>query len=124
MHPFEGSNATIQSTPADPKRNIEYALVHKLLDGVFHMLPIDETDATETVRAANCRKTKDSSCSIKTRKHLLALALPLRWPSPAGRVRCKRAEWPPPPANHPDRSPSSPMASAPATVPLSRALSR
>lgn len=74
MHPLEGSNAVIQSIPTDPKRNIEYALVHKLLDGVFHVLPIDETDATESVRAANCRNTKDSSCSIKTRAQLFALA--------------------------------------------------
>jgi hypothetical protein len=26
-----------------PKRNIEYALVRTLIDGVFHVLPIDET---------------------------------------------------------------------------------
>jgi hypothetical protein len=57
-----------------PKRNIEYALVRTLIDGVFHVLPIDENDATEAVCATNCRKTKDSSCSIKTRAHLFAQA--------------------------------------------------
>ena len=74
VHPFEGSDSIIQSTPADPKRHIEYAVMHKLLDGVFHVLPIDEDDASEAVRAANCHKTKDSACRIETREQLFALA--------------------------------------------------
>ncbi len=74
VHPFEGNDSIIQSIPANPKHKIEYAVMHKLLDGVFHVLPIDEDDATEAVRAANCHKTKDSSCRIETREQLFALA--------------------------------------------------
>ncbi len=73
-HPFEGGDSIIQSIPTDPKHHIEYALMHKLLDGVFQVLPIDEDDAAEAVRKANCQKTKDFSCRIETRDQLFALA--------------------------------------------------
>lgn len=74
MHPFEGDDFIIQSVPADKEHRIDYALMHKLLDGVYHVLPVDENDASEAVRKANCRKTKDSSCRIETREQLFALA--------------------------------------------------
>lgn len=74
VHPFEGDDAIIQSVPADPKHHIEYALMHKLLDGVFHVVPIDEDDASEAVRAANCQQTKDSPCRIGTREQLFTFA--------------------------------------------------
>ena len=74
VHPFEGDGSIIQSVPANNEHRIEYALMHKLLDGVYHVLPIDEDDASEAVRKASCRKTKDSACRIETREELFALA--------------------------------------------------
>jgi hypothetical protein len=74
VHPFEGDDFIIQSVPADKEKHIDYALMHKLLDGVYHVLPIDENDASEAVRKAGCRKTKDSTCRIETRAQLFALA--------------------------------------------------
>jgi hypothetical protein len=74
VHPFAGDNSIIQSVPADKERHFDYAVMHKLLDGVYHVLPIDENDASEAVRKANCRKTKGSPCRVETREQLFALA--------------------------------------------------
>lgn len=74
VHPLEGDDSIIQSVPADKEHRIDYALMHELLDGVFHVLLIDENDASEAVRKAHCRKTGDSPCRIETREQLFALA--------------------------------------------------
>ena len=74
VHPFENGDYIVQSRPDDPNDKIEYAVLHTLVDGVYQAIPIDEDDAAETVRAANCRTEKKSSCRIETRDQLWALA--------------------------------------------------
>jgi len=76
-HPFEGGDYIIQEIPAKRPRISEYALLHKLADGVYMVWPIDEMDADEPTRAAFCGKgdAKDpSACRIETREQLFAFA--------------------------------------------------
>ena len=74
LHSFEGGDYIVQTRPNDPNDKIEYALLHPFIDGVYYAAVIDEDDANAKVRAANCRKVKDSSCRIETREQLFALA--------------------------------------------------
>lgn len=77
VHPFEAGDFIIQSVPARHPEMTEYAVMHKLVDGVFQVVPIDEADADEPTRSANCGKgdkAKFSACRIETRDQLLAFA--------------------------------------------------
>lgn len=77
VHPFEGGDYIIQEVPVKRPRITEYALLHKLADGVYLVRAIDEADADEPTRAAFCGKgdAKDpSSCRIATREQLIAFA--------------------------------------------------
>ncbi|MEI9803885.1 MAG: hypothetical protein WDN48_04715 [Pseudolabrys sp.] len=63
--------------PAKRVRITEYALLHKIADGVFQVLPIDEEDADEPTRVAYCGKGEPndpSPCRIQTRDQLFAFA--------------------------------------------------
>lgn len=74
VHPFEAGDYLIQSVPPARERVTEYALLHTLTDGVFQVIPVDEDDADEATRAANCRRVDKSPCRIETRDQLLAFA--------------------------------------------------
>jgi hypothetical protein len=77
VHPFEAGDFIIQSVPARHPDMTEYAVMHKLVDGVFQVVPIDEADADEPTRAANCGKgdkADTTDCRIETRDQLLAFA--------------------------------------------------
>ena len=76
IHPFEAGDYIIQSVPANRARITEYALMHKLVDGVYHVIAIDEADADEPTRSAFCGKGEknDRSCRIETRDQLFAFA--------------------------------------------------
>jgi hypothetical protein len=77
VHPFEAGDYIIQDVPAKRPRISEYAVLHKLSDGVYMVWPIDEMDADEPTRAAYCGKgdKKDPSpCRIETREQLFAFA--------------------------------------------------
>jgi hypothetical protein len=76
VHPFENGDFIIQSTPANEPRMTEYAVMHRLADGVYQAVVIDEDDADEPTRAAQCGKGEknDRSCRIKTRDQLFAFA--------------------------------------------------
>jgi hypothetical protein len=77
VHPFEAGDYIIQSVPANKAQNTEYALLHKLAEGVYQVIAIDEADADETTRAAFCgkgNKTDPSPCRIATRDQLFAFA--------------------------------------------------
>jgi hypothetical protein len=77
VHPFEAGDFIIQEVPAKRPRITEYALLHKLADGVYKVWAIDEDDADEPTRAAFCGKgePKDpAACRIKTRDQLFAFA--------------------------------------------------
>jgi hypothetical protein len=76
VHSFEGGDFIVQSIPRDAKRNIEYAVMHPLTDGVYLLNAIDEADADDKTREAYCAKPAGSSlsCRIETREALLAFA--------------------------------------------------
>ncbi len=77
VHPFEAGDYIIQEVPAKRARITEYALLHKLAEGVFQVIAIDEADADEPTRTAYCGKgdKKDPlSCRIETRDQLFAFA--------------------------------------------------
>jgi hypothetical protein len=73
LHPFEGGTFIVQSMPLKKTGGIEYAVMRKLTEGVFHVVPVDEDDADAATRAANC-KPAGHSCRIETRDALYALA--------------------------------------------------
>ncbi len=77
VHPFEAGDYIIQEVPAKRMRITEYALLHKIAEGVFQVLPIDEADTDEPTRAAYCGKgsnTDPSPCRTETRDQLFAFA--------------------------------------------------
>jgi hypothetical protein len=77
VHPFEAGDFIIQGVSAKRPRITEYALLHRLADGVYMVWAIDEMDADEPTRAAFCGKgdKKDpAACRIETREQLFAFA--------------------------------------------------
>jgi hypothetical protein len=74
VHAFEGSDYIIQSLPVRHPDIAEYALMRKLAEGVYQVLPIDEADADEATRAANCKHPGGVACRIETRELLFAFA--------------------------------------------------
>ncbi len=77
VHPFEAGDYIIQEVPARRARISEYALLHKLAEGVYQVIAIDEADADEPTRTAYCGKgdkTDPSPCRIETRDQLFAFA--------------------------------------------------
>jgi hypothetical protein len=70
-----GSDLVIQSRSSRPEvKGIEYALAHKLADGVYLLAAIDEDHADEATRAKLCVKRADSSCRLETSEALFAFA--------------------------------------------------
>jgi hypothetical protein len=77
VHPFEAGDYIVEAVPAKRARITEYALLHKIANGVFQAIPIDEEDADEPTRAAYCGKGEPndpSPCRIQTRDQLFAFA--------------------------------------------------
>jgi hypothetical protein len=74
VHPFEGGDYIIQSLPAQHPEHTEYALMRKLADGVYQVIAIDEADADEATRAANCKHPGGVACRIEAREQLFAFA--------------------------------------------------
>ena len=76
VHPFEAGDFIIQSASAKEPRMTEYAVMHRLTDGVYRVDVIDEDDADAATRAANCGKGEkgDRSCRVETGDQLFALA--------------------------------------------------
>ena len=74
VHPFEAGDDIIESIPAKNQGVTEYALLHKLAEGVYQVVPIDEADADEQTRAAYCKQVEKSGCRIGTREQLFAFA--------------------------------------------------
>ena len=48
--------------------------MRKLADGVYQVIAIDEADADEATRAANCKHPGGIACRIETREQLFAFA--------------------------------------------------
>jgi len=77
VHPFEGGDYIVQEVPAKRPRITEYGLLHKIADGTYQVIAIDEDDADEPTRAAFCGKgdkADPSPCRITAREQLLAFA--------------------------------------------------
>jgi len=77
VSPFENGDYIIQETSRKRPRISEYALLHKLADGVYQVQAIDEEDADAPTRAAHCGKgtpRDPAACRIKTRDQLVAFA--------------------------------------------------
>jgi hypothetical protein len=73
-HPFEANSYVIQSAAAKRPHIFEYAVAHKLAEGVYQVIAIDEDDANRATRERNCKQTDDSHCRVVTRKQLLVFA--------------------------------------------------
>jgi hypothetical protein len=74
LHPFEAGDYILQAVPVRAKSTIEYALLHKIASGSYLVIAIDEADADEATRAANCTHPGGTACRIATREQLFALA--------------------------------------------------
>jgi hypothetical protein len=77
LHPFEAGDYIIQTVPARQTRPMEFALLHKLAQGLYLVIAIDEEDADAPTRAAYCGKgdkANPSPCRIETREQLFAFA--------------------------------------------------
>ncbi len=74
VHRFEAGDYIIQAVPARRASVTEYALLHRLAEGVFQVLPIDDADADEPTRRAYCKQPGKSACRIETRDQLFAFA--------------------------------------------------
>ena len=77
VHPFEAGDYIIQETPVRRGGSIEYAILHKLAEGLYQVIAIDEADADKPTRVAHCSKgtgTASSPCLVKTKDQLFAFA--------------------------------------------------
>ncbi|MFN3656650.1 MAG: hypothetical protein ACK4UO_05265 [Pseudolabrys sp.] len=74
VHPFESGDYIVQAVPAKRASITDYALLHKLAEGVYQVIPIDEDDADQVTRTTFCKKADKSSCRIETREQLFAFA--------------------------------------------------
>jgi len=74
LHPFEAGDFIIQAVPVRANRTIEYALLHQIASGAYLVIAIDEADADEATRAANCAQPGGVACRVTTREQLFALA--------------------------------------------------
>jgi len=73
-HPFEANSYIIQAAAAKRPHIVEYAIAHKLAEGVYQVVAVDEDDAKGAASAHNCKQVDDSHCRIVTRKQLFVFA--------------------------------------------------
>jgi hypothetical protein len=72
LQAFEGSDLIVQSIN---KNNFtEYAVAHKVIDGVYLVFVIDEADADEATRKKYCKANADNGCSVTTPEAVFAFA--------------------------------------------------
>ena len=74
VHPFEAGDSIIQSSQLRHPQIAEYALMRKLAEGVYQVIAIDEDDADEPTRAAQCKHPGGAACRIETREQLFTFA--------------------------------------------------
>jgi hypothetical protein len=73
-HRLEARTYIIQSAAAKRPNIVEYAVAHKLVEGVYQVTAIDQDHADGSTRARYCKKVEDSPCRITTRRQLFAFA--------------------------------------------------
>jgi hypothetical protein len=74
LHPVEGGDTIVQSVSTQHPEHVEYALMHPLAEGVYQVVTIDEDDADEPTRVAQCKHLGGAACRIETREQLFAFA--------------------------------------------------
>jgi hypothetical protein len=74
VHRFEGRAYIVQSAAAKRQNIIEYAVAHKLAEGVYQVTAIDEDDADGATRKRYCKQVDDSHCRISSPRQLIAFA--------------------------------------------------
>lgn len=74
VYPYEGRDLIVQTTATKPPHATEYALARRLTEGVYLMVPIDESDADEATREKFCTKTQDTACGVTTPEQLFVFA--------------------------------------------------
>jgi hypothetical protein len=74
VHAFEAGDYIIQSVPPKQTQVTEFAVLHKLAEGVYLVIAVDEADADEATRAAYCKHDGGKACRIETREQLFAFA--------------------------------------------------
>jgi hypothetical protein len=74
VHPLQDGDYIVQSRPARHPEHVEYALMRQFVEGVYQVIAIDEADADEATRAANCKHPGGVACRIETREQLFAFA--------------------------------------------------
>jgi hypothetical protein len=74
LHPFEGGDFIVQSVSARHPEHTEYGLMRKLAEGVYQVVAIDEDDADEATRSAQCKHPGGAACRIETREQLFTFA--------------------------------------------------
>jgi hypothetical protein len=74
VHPFDGGDSILQSSPVNIAQSTEYALMRKLAEGVYQVVAIDEDDADAATRAAECKHSGGAACRIETREQLFTFA--------------------------------------------------
>ena len=73
VHRLEGRAYIVQSVAAK-RPNIEYAVAHKLAEGVYQVTAIDQDDADGATRKRFCKQVDESYCRIAGRNELTAFA--------------------------------------------------
>jgi hypothetical protein len=74
VHPFDGGDYLIQTVPNVRSKPTEFAIAHKLAEGVWQVIAVDESDSDEATRSAYCTKADRSACIIERRDQLFAFA--------------------------------------------------
>src|SRR6185437_8545778 len=74
VHDFEGDDFIIQTVPVRHSEPTEFAVAHRLAEGVWQVAPVDEADADAATRDAFCKKSTAASCAIETREQVFAFA--------------------------------------------------
>lgn len=72
IHRFEGPDLIVQSIR--PDLAAEYAIARKFADGTYLVVPIDETDADESIRKEFCSRESGASCRVATSGAVIAFA--------------------------------------------------
>jgi hypothetical protein len=73
IHAFEGRDLIMQTLPRAPKAT-EYALVRRLSDGVYAVLPLRDDVVNDGTREKFCTKTEEAPCRITTPEQLFVFA--------------------------------------------------
>jgi hypothetical protein len=71
---YEGRDWIVQGTTQRAPLRVEYGIAHKLAEGVYLLVPVNEDDADPPTREKFCTKTHDASCRIATPEQLFVFA--------------------------------------------------